>query len=243
MAEFNFGLVPQYLGYDELLYETYKEYFSKKCYVVFGVDLFYFACDLDKNKKYNSEYEKKYLQFLKIRKTIFRSVGWSFAERYFPVLHHPKDAIKIAFGIKKYNKEKSILTDEEFMKGATGLLKGWKQQFNLENFQDGKQAEKYLDVFEKNINIMKSVIDDCLDKGFRPIIVCMPVSEYVSSQISNDLVKSFLLDNVTRAAEDKALVLNYWNHDEFSKNKCYFNGHCMTGEYAKKFTDDVKERI
>ena len=60
-------------------------------------------------------------------------------------------------------------------------------------------AEKFKEVFDYTTGILKSMISWCQERGYRPIIVNLPVSSEMENAFSKEFLDAFYFDNVKKS--------------------------------------------
>ena len=78
---------------------------------------------------------------------------------------------------------------------AKRWIDGWKRQFSIENF-DAPLTPQNQEGRKFRINLMRELIDFCLERGYKPVYVIPPVtshlSNYYTPQFESTYVYGFL---------------------------------------------------
>ena len=78
---------------------------------------------------------------------------------------------------------------------AKRWIDGWKRQFSIENF-DAPLTPQNQEGRKFRINLMRELIDFCLERGYKPVYIIPPVtshlSNYYTPQFESTYVYGFL---------------------------------------------------
>lgn len=131
----------------------------------------------------------------------------------------------------KINEEQMQINAEEFMKG-------WISEFSIIDFKNDLIL-KNKDAYEDSIKILSDIIDFCLTRNIRPVLVLPPVTKYLAEKFTPEMMQLYVYDFVKRANGKSVIFLDYWNDSEFSDNSYFQNSFFLNRIGAQKFTKRV----
>lgn len=82
--------------------------------------------------------------------------------------------------------------------------------------------------------IINEMIEFCLERGYRPFIVVLPIKK----QNNSASIKTFC-ETINNEFGNKLPILNYAMSSDWSKESYYVNNNCLCKEVSEKFTDTV----
>ncbi len=124
---------------------------------------------------------------------------------------------------------------------ASKWIECWKKQFNISDLDapltvENQKGRNY------RINLMRDLIDFCVERGYKPIFVIPPVtdclSKYYTQKFEDNYIFSFLRD-VNR----EVLTLDYSKSEKWKKEELYFNSFFLNLKGRKLFTQQVLKDI
>ena len=81
------------------------------------------------------------------------------------------------------------------------------------------------------------MIQFCIDKGFKPVLVVTPVSKAMNECISDAFIKKVLFDNIKLANKQGVPFFNYLKDERFQDISLYANNaDCLNARGRKLFT-------
>ena len=125
---------------------------------------------------------------------------------------------------------------------AKRWIGGWKRQFSIENF-DAPLTPQNQEGRKFRINLMRELVDFCLERGYKPVYVIPPVtshlSRYYTPQFESTYVYGFL-----KEVDREVLLLDYSKDETLKQDDLYFNSFFLNARGRKLFTakvlDDLK---
>jgi len=133
--------------------------------------------------------------------------------------------------------EQSMMTaDLEY--DATRWIKLWCEEFNLTGLADVHDArwQKYRD---EAIALNKQMVDYCLERGYKPAFICVPMTKYLSSKFSADVHRHLVTDFVEDCNTHNIPFLDYTTDLRFQDPSLYFNSFFLNLRGRKIFTAQV----
>ena len=65
------------------------------------------------------------------------------------------------------------------------------------------------------------MIDFCLEREYKPIIMILPVTKELSSLFPDEFIKKYILDYIGESNEKNVTFLNYWKDERFEQRELY----------------------
>jgi hypothetical protein len=133
------------------------------------------------------------------------------------------------------------MMDMELRVDADNWIKLWLNEFDLNTLSDvlDKKFDKYID---EAVFIVKSMISFCQERGYKPILVSMPMSSYLSEKFSPEIKKRLIYDFV-KNFDSQVSYLNYVDNEEFTNPDLYINTLFFNLRGRKIFTQKVLSDI
>lgn len=240
---FNFAQSPQCLEYDYKILQQYNKKLKKGCIVCINMPVFIFGFkryeQLEYCAKYYGRLEKKYIHnYSPILEIICTK---------FPILIAGK---KVFYAI--YNKrvdnvwlyDKCTIPVEKIQSYAEGHHASWMKQFSLNNSVD-QSVEHLNSSIQYNIQLLKELIDYCLDNGWRPILVSTPLCGSLNKMFSTDFTNNILYKNIKTANEKKIPYFDFREHEAFQNNPdMFWNGVDWVSTIGRKcFMNILQEEL
>ena len=129
------------------------------------------------------------------------------------------------------------MTLNELEQDAARWINGWKQQFGIADF-DAPLTLKNEEDRKFRINLMRDLIDFCIERGYKPIYVIPPVTGHLSIcytlQFEETYIYSFLRD-----VDRNVQVLDYSKNVNLVKDELFFNSFFLNKQGRKLFTNKV----
>lgn len=238
---FNFALQPQSLSYDFKILKQYNHHFKKNSKVLIIIPDLAF-CFLD---YVNEESNTKYYHFLdKIYINGYTKFKY-FTRIKFPILsaklklwHLIKDQPIIDLYV--CNESKSY---EDIKVEAKERVKEWCNEFKLVDMKSSTSAIHLKDMFNKTTVLLSEMIEFCIEKNLKPIIVVPPVSGVLNQLISKEFMETVLYKNIRRANTRNIPVLDYLYDERFQDYKLYINSDFLNINGRKLFTKTVLQDL
>lgn len=149
--------------------------------------------------------------------------------RYLPMVTFP---FEIIHSLKK---RRQTMTTEQLKTDAIKWMNDWKHEFSIVDFKRGLSLRNK-DSYESATTILRDIIDFCISRNLKPVIVFPPVSKYLSNSIDEDMRKLLITDFVNRANEGKAPFLNYMDDHQFADDNNYQNAYFLNVKGSLDFT-------
>ena len=220
----------QSLEYSFLMLKKYLPYLNKGGKIIISVsdmDLL-LSADLQERKY-------KYFGILPIGKISFVK------NILLPLLFAPKE-IKYIFkdeGLySKFEIDKNILNENEKYKDCERRIERWKKYGVISfNSESGFVIDNKNNNINRNIELIRNVIEFCCEKGYYIVLVTPPVSPYFNSYFGNGF-KDVLIKPLTELAKSENIkYFDFSNDKRFCDEDLYLNTDCLNKNGRKVFMD------
>ena len=164
-----------------------------------------------------------------------------FKYRYFvkfPLLYYPAALIYLLRDVKS---DERLLISEQPMQyvdleqDAVQMINVWKKQFKLLSL-DSDLPDKLSQAFIDGVEILKNMINFCVERELRPVIVVPPITSVLGRYFTPEIKKQYIDDFITLANERHIEVLDYLHDSELQDGALYFNSMFLNLQGRKKFT-------
>lgn len=239
----NWAQQPQTLLEDFNLLRTYHSILRKNGYVLITVMPF-----TGLNKETGIYDAIKYLQ-LETQGEAIEPVLFDKAKRYakYPILFG-KPAIKawVRYILRKevkddrfekWNRGDNPLSEEELKADAKRWMANWKTQFGISDFEapltdENQRGRDY------RVELMRKMIDFCQERGYQPVLVIPPVTEYLAEEFTPKFSQIYIYDYLRQVCRNVKL-LDYSKERSLMEKDYYMNSFFMNRCGARAFTERV----
>ena len=234
----NWGVGPQSFEYDYRVLKNFHSFLNKESKVLIPICPFSFFFFEDKNKTAHH----KYYNFLDSNMIDNYSNLTKKLYLDYPVLTVKKQILRVLKDTKpdvRLELEKNPMGKDEIIKDALKWLDGWKKQFKTDNLENIVLSDENTISIEKNIEILKEMIDFCIEREYEPVLLVLPVTKELSSLFPDKFVQEQIIDYINQSNEKNVRFLNYWKDERFEDESYYFNSFFMNKVGRLKFTEQV----
>jgi hypothetical protein len=133
------------------------------------------------------------------------------------------------------------MSEEQLKQDAKMWMEGWKRQFSISDFEAPLTSQNQLGR-KYRIRIMRELIDFCLIRGYKPIYVIPPVTEFLEEKFTPRFREIYIYDYL-RDIERDVLLLDYSDEKELMAPEMYFNSFFLNVKGRKSFTKRVLKDI
>lgn len=133
--------------------------------------------------------------------------------------------------------EENPMTQEELERDAQGWMAGWAKQFGIKDF-DGELTPQNREGRKVRINLMRDMVDFCLERAYRPVYVIPPVTTSLLRRYSEGFRQRYFYDFLDEIGRDIKLF-DYLDEREFLDNDLYFNSFFLNKHGRELFTRRV----
>lgn len=231
----NLATNEQSVEYSFFMLKKYLPYLKKGGKVIISVS--------DMDLLLNSDLQErkyKYFGILHIEKAdLFKNI-------LFPLLFNPNEIKYIFKDEKLYNKfemDKNILNNNnEKAEDCKRRIERWKK-YGVKSFDNKSGFNINNKNINKNIEIIKNIINLCKNEGYGVIIVTPPVSPYFREYFGNGFKD--ILNKRLKELEIKENVIYYDFTEEvkFKDESLFLNTACLNKKGRRKFTDIIVKSL
>lgn len=224
----NWAMTPQTLVADFEILRNYSCYLKKGATVI--IPLCPFSC-LGGN---NDDIADKYYTVLNIASMPHAS--YRRQQQQMQMKNNPWRYYPLAQLIARKPKV-SNLDAAAFEADAKMRMESWRKEFSMIRFTDPLSLVNQ-DAFHDGAKILGQMVDYCIEREYRPVVVMPPVSEAMRIQFTPEMKKLFIDDFVKEGIGEKVVFLDYFEDGRFDVAD-FQNSFMLNAEGAKKFTDVV----
>ena len=138
--------------------------------------------------------------------------------------------------------ENNPMSLDELETDAEYWVNAWKVQFSINDFDDPLTLEN-LEGRRIRIAVMRSLIDFCIDRGYRPVYVIPPVTNHLAKFFTPKFEQTYIYDFLS-GVDRQVELLDYSKQSEFAEDSLYFNSFFLNVRGRQLFTrrvlDDLK---
>lgn len=129
------------------------------------------------------------------------------------------------------------MTYEQLDANALGFVNGWKKQFGISDFEapltpQNQEGRNY------RINLMRDLVDFCVERGYTPVYVIPPVTKHLSKHYTPKFEELYVY-SFLRQIDRNVLTLDYSKVKPLQSDSLYFNSFFMNRTGRKFFTNQV----
>ncbi|MCI8402818.1 MAG: hypothetical protein HFI38_12140 [Lachnospiraceae bacterium] len=194
----NLALKPQSIEEDFRMLRHFESRYNESATVFIVISDLAFA----KKEYTDSGIVDKYYKVLNSREIDHFNPFRALRARYFPVLYSWKNILRFYRDIKPDNEYDLKVNENDIEAVEADAYKRcqvWMEEFKLRNLSDGSQGERFLNVFTYTTEIVANMISWCKERGYRPVLVNLPVAEKMKNSFSNEFLDTFYYNNINRA--------------------------------------------
>lgn len=120
---------------------------------------------------------------------------------------------------------------------AERWMNGWKHQFSISDFEaplteENQKGRKY------RIDLMRELIDFCVEREYKPVYIIPPVTEYLAQKFTSRFRKIYIYDYL-RQVKRNIPLFDYSDDKTLMETNLYFNSFFMNKRGRRIFTDRV----
>lgn len=159
----------------------------------------------------------------------------------YPLIWCP-DAIQYLFADvapnTKYFINEQPMMPIELESDAVMRINYWKKEFCLKDLKDvlNSNWKKY---YSEAINLNKKIVDFCIERDLKPVFICVPLTNYLSSKFPPEVKKYLIDDFVKECNVHKIPFLDYSSGTEYSDPSLFYNSFFLNLKGRKLFTNKV----
>ena len=146
------------------------------------------------------------------------------------LLGKESNADKYAYTKVEHNPMSHRQLDED----AKRWIDGWKSQFGIDDFDAPLTTQNQVGR-KFRINLMRELIDFCLERGYKPVYVIPPVTSHLSCYYSQQFESTYVYGFLKEVNREIPL-LDYSKDETFKDDDLYFNSFFLNSKGRKMFT-------
>ncbi len=240
LKAFNWAMQPQSMDYS---FKVLKQYFSilKKGGIVI-IPFCPFSA-LSTKGKWPATYNDRYYYFLD--PVLIDDYEQVALRRKYPLKAFPKASIKhlIKDAPAKRANISTCNSDKEFENDAAKWITMWSNEFNITNLDADISNENKAGMQERRTTI-ENMLDFCIERDLRPIIVIPPMHPALSRKFSNTFRNNYIHSFLSPICEKHNVIIKDYIRDKrFTANALFYNSFFMSKEGAQLFTKTLFEEI
>lgn len=231
----NWAIGPQTFMYDFAILKKYKKHLSPGAKVVIPVcPLKFFLFDTQRNNlvKYYRIFSKHEMPNYDIKQKL--------SEYMLPVFRYPVRVKRIIRDVRADNRlllKENPLNKEQIAKDATVWIEGcWNPEFNIDIANMSTLSKANQQSIGRNIRILTTMIQYCIDNGFQPVLTVLPVTKELSSKFPEEFIQQHILRYINESNKLGIPVLDYLKDERFDSPDLYINSFFMNAAGRKYFT-------
>lgn len=232
----NFAIGSQAFEYDFKILKKIEHHLSPNAIVVFPVCLLEFFL-----YRYNfRSIYIRYYTFLRPDEILGYNRSEKFWELSFPLFRHP---LRVRYLIKDAKKDIRLELTENPMKEESQLdndadfwIKCWNEEFKLQ-IPSLEVSDINICDINKNVHILKEMLQWCVNRGFRPVIVTLPVTKHLHSRFSKAFIQNHILKYIEDSMIDGTPFFNYIGDERFNDPNLFINSFFFNKKGRKAFTN------
>ena len=121
------------------------------------------------------------------------------------------------------------MNSQELEADAKGWIDGWKRQFDISDF-NAPLTEENQKGREYRIKLMQTLVDFCIERGYKPVFVIPPVTEHLAKYYTPEFEETYIYGYLKQLDRD-VLTLDY------------FNSFFLNRKGRKRFTHTVLKEL
>jgi len=121
---------------------------------------------------------------------------------------------------------------------ALHWMKIWKDEFHITDLNAPLPGE-LKEGREKSIKDLQNLIDFCLERSLKPILIFPPMSKYLSRLFSETARETYIYSFIREANVKNIPFLDYFDDKRWSDENLYFNSFFLNLKGRKLFTQQV----
>jgi hypothetical protein len=114
----------------------------------------------------------------------------------------------------------------------------WKKEFNIMDF-DAPLSDELETGRKKSVKDLQSIIDFCLERNLKPVLIFPPMTNYLSRLFSEKAREMYIYSFIREANTKNIPFLDYMEDERFRDPDLYFNSFFLNLKGRKLFTKQV----
>lgn len=232
---FSFAMDGQSLEIDNVLLHKYAHHIEEGATVVFGlaacVSLYRYQMVANK---------QKYYSFLKMSELPSYSITDVYHKLFMGTVGMKQKIKRIMKDTELHDdvveSYPPVCSEEEKKKNMAGMANGWIKLFHLDDLKTSSINSENQTNMEFNANLLKSMVEFCVEKKWKPVFVITPFSAELNQYFGGEFVQAILYKLMEPAREKYNVpVYDYRTHKSFQNDDAsYIDGGFRMSKYGSK---------
>jgi hypothetical protein len=245
---YNWAIGPQSLPQDFSILKTYHSYLKRGAVVIIVLCPFS-SC----NKVYKDEELEKYYTIL--HPGVIKNFSLTNQIRIYNIKDNPlryamKQSLKALIIMPVYLMKTvyhlfclqlnriSPRNVKMMEKDSHARMDWWKKQFEIKDLET-EFPFHLCEGRKKRIEVLTEMIDFCIERELKPVIVIPPMTKYLSSKMSATFRETYIYSFIREANVKNIPFLDYMDDERFNDASLYFNSFFLNLRGRKIFTKQV----
>ena len=125
-----------------------------------------------------------------------------------------------------------------FKNNAVWFINMWKKQFGISDLNSPLSAKHAAEQEQKAL-LLSEMIEFCLERNLRPILVIPPIHSELYQLFSPEFKRNYIYSFIQKSNSRNIPFLNYMNDERFQNDKFFSNSFFMSQLGAKQFTGTI----
>ena len=159
----------------------------------------------------------------------------------FPVVFNPKLIYYILHDVAPDNRLQiadQTMQAAELEYDAKRWIKSWMNEFAVKKYEDF-WGEKFNQYFESGVKMLSDMIDFCLYRNLKPVIITIPMSSYLAKEFTPEFRQKMITDFVNKANAKDVKFLDYMFDERFTRAELFTGSFFLNLKGRKMFTQQV----
>jgi hypothetical protein len=234
----NWAFESQSFNYDFRILKQYHSYLQENAFVLLPVSPFsFFFSNTNDLKNY-----LKYYQFLNPGLIHNYSNKDVFVHIKYPIIGNRRSIFYLIKDVEPDVRIDSCINSLNAMElyiNAAQLIDRLKKRYFLDDLCDIRLSDENKINIDRNILLLQEMIDFCLERTYRPIIIILPVTSHLKKHIPDSFIDAYVLDNIKKSNIKDIPVLNYFYEKQFSSEELFLDAFLFNLKGRKLFTKQV----
>lgn len=241
LKAFNWALQPQSMEYSFKVLKNYFSILKKNGIVIIPFSPF---SGLSVEGKWSERSYGRYYHILDY--TLIDNYKRISSYRRWPLIYQPKQSIKRL--IKDVPRNKSgknynvCSSHIEFEQDAKKWINNWMAEFNITDLDSPKSKENIEGAFHR-MKIMKNMIDFCIERDLRPVIVIPPIHQTLAIKLNKTFRENYIYSFIKELNIYNIPFYDYIDNKNFNDDSYFYNAYFLNPKGAKTFTNDLLHKL
>jgi hypothetical protein len=131
------------------------------------------------------------------------------------------------------------LKGEALVRDAEIRIKNWMKQFDISDLYSECVSENNQRAITYNIELLVDIVNFCLERDYKPVIVLPPATKALQSKIPVVFRELYIYSLLNDDVLKNILFLNYFDNEQFLDDNLFFNSFFLNSRGSKLFTKQI----